>query len=330
VLQDLNHDVIGITDIDGTVPRVVARYAYGQVLSAAVPPAGVPTSAKPPPHWLPRPLPTPPNPLPPRRYHRLSRPMTSPTPATAAASDRPRPPSAPPGLGAAATPLQRALPNTLTGLRVLMAIIVLGVLTAWRYDTSAAAAGHVDWLLVAAATLFILATLTDALDGYLARRWGTETAFGRIMDPFADKILVIGTLVFLAGPDFWYATPERHRFIGHGFQLSGLYPWMVVVVVGRELLVTSIRGVLESQGVRFGADLWGKLKMALQSVTVPLILFTIALTPTIVTPESRPPGRWLIDFAAITMVAATAASGVPYVWRALRHMAEWNDARKAA
>lgn len=237
-----------------------------------------------------------------------------------------------PAAGRRADPgaIRRTLPNVLTTSRVVMAIGFFGVLTFWRFESSSAAAGHVDGVLLAAAALFIVASLTDILDGYLARRWGTETAFGRIMDPFADKILVVGALVFLAGPDFWYPTPEKHRFIGHGFQLSGVYPWMVVVIVGRELLVTSIRGVLESQGVRFGADVWGKLKMFLQSVCIPLVLVTIAITPTIVTPESRPWGRTVIDVAVIAAVVATAFSGIPYIYRALKHMQDWADARREA
>jgi CDP-diacylglycerol--glycerol-3-phosphate 3-phosphatidyltransferase len=226
------------------------------------------------------------------------------------------------------TALQRGLPNALTGIRVLMAVVVLGALTAWRFDASAAASGKTDWLLILAAVTFIAATLTDVLDGHLARRWGTETAFGRIMDPFADKLLVIGTLVFLASPDFWYATPEKHRFIGHGFQLSGVYPWMVVVVVGRELLVTSIRGTLEGLGVRFGADVFGKVKMFVQSAAIPTIMITIAVTSVVLTPEHRPWGRWVVDISAWTMVVATALSGIPYIWRALKHMQAWNQARK--
>jgi CDP-diacylglycerol--glycerol-3-phosphate 3-phosphatidyltransferase len=225
--------------------------------------------------------------------------------------------------------IRRTLPNTLTAVRVVMAVLVLAVLTFWRFESSAAEAHAVDWWLIFAAALFITATLTDALDGHLARRWGTETAFGRIMDPFADKLLVIGALVFLAGPDFWVATPEKHRFIGHGFQLSGIYPWMVVVIVGRELLVTSIRGVLEGQGVRFGADVWGKLKMLTQSVAVPTVLITIAVTDVLITPDHRPWGRWLIDSAVWTMVLVTALSGLPYILRALAHFFAWNQARKA-
>lgn len=211
-----------------------------------------------------------------------------------------------------------------------MGVVFFAVLTLWRYEGSAAAVGRVDWMLIAAALLYIIASLTDVLDGYLARRWGTETAFGRIMDPFADKILVVGALIFLAGPDFWYPTPEQHRFIGLGFQLSGVYPWMVVVIVGRELLVTSIRGVLEAQGLRFGADVWGKVKMLLQSICVPTVLITIAVTATVVTPEGRPWGRNVIDITVWTAVVATAISGAPYVWRALNHMRDWAETRRQA
>lgn len=215
--------------------------------------------------------------------------------------------------------LQQALPNWLTASRVVMALAFFIVLTLWRFDGSAASRGQIDWLVISCALVFIVASLTDVLDGHLARRWHVESTFGRIMDPFADKVLVIGALVFLAGPDFWWATPESHRFIGHGVQLSGVYPWMAVTIVGRELLVTSIRGVLESQGVRFGADWSGKLKMFLQCVTVPTILITIGVTRVIPEPPpiGSPWGRWLIDLAVWVSLLATVLSGIPYVVRAI-------------
>lgn len=216
------------------------------------------------------------------------------------------------------TPFQLALPNWLTGLRVVMALVFFGVLTLWRFEGSAAERGQVDWLVIACAALFIVASVTDILDGYLARLWKAESAFGRIMDPFADKVLVIGALVFLAGPDFWWATPQNHRFAGHGIQLSGVYPWMAVTIIGRELLVTSIRSVLESQGVKFPADWSGKLKMFLQCVTVPTILITIGVTR--VTPglegEDRPWGRVVVDVAVWSSLVATVLSGLPYMLRA--------------
>ncbi len=215
----------------------------------------------------------------------------------------------------------RALPNWLTVSRVVMAVVFFAILTLWRWDGSAAQTGGVDALLLACAALFAVATLTDALDGYLARRWNVESAFGRIMDPFADKVLVLGALVFLAGPDFWWRFPEGHaaRLAGSGIQISGIYPWMVVAIIARELMVTSIRGVLEAQGVRFGAVWAGKLKMIFQSAGIPAILAIIALWPTAPVVSAGDPGwhatagRIAVDVIAWTMVGVTLLSGVPYV-----------------
>lgn len=236
-----------------------------------------------------------------------------------------RPPSA----------VMRALPNLLTASRVLMAFAFFGILTAWAFKADAnVLAGNPDWLMVAAGLLFIVAVATDALDGYLARRWHTESTFGRIMDPFADKVLVVGAFVFLAGPDFWWRSGVEHHFLaGPGIQLSGVYPWMVVVILARELLVTSIRGVLEARGIEFASDWWGKGKMILQSVVIPAILLILALFP--VTPaisfaeapvgqvlQANPWGRTTIDVLVWVMLVTTVMSGVPYVGRCIRLMAE--------
>jgi CDP-diacylglycerol--glycerol-3-phosphate 3-phosphatidyltransferase len=234
------------------------------------------------------------------------------------------------------TALMRALPNWLTASRVLMAIVFFGVLTVWRYEDSAASRHQTDWLLIISAALFIIAGLTDVVDGYLARRWNVESAFGRIMDPFADKILVVGAFVFLAGPDFWWEFTDKHKvtLAGHGVQLSGVYPWMVVVILGRELLVTSIRGALESMGVKFPADVFGKVKMFLQSVAVPTALIAVAITDVLPHESgsywSNPWGRITIDFTIWGMVIATILSGVPYVIRCVRLLAEWQKAKRQA
>lgn len=218
------------------------------------------------------------------------------------------------------TRLMRALPNWLTASRVVMALVFFAVLTLWRYEGSAASMGRIDLLLILAAALFGVAVLTDALDGYLARRWQTESAFGRIMDPFADKVLVVGAFVFLAGPDFWWSAPAAGASPTHALQLTGLYPWMVVVILGRELLVTSIRSVLESQGIQFASDWWGKGKMILQSAMIPAVLVLIALFP--VEPRtladgtlSMPWARWAIDLLVWLTIAVTLISGLPYIRR---------------
>jgi CDP-diacylglycerol--glycerol-3-phosphate 3-phosphatidyltransferase len=221
--------------------------------------------------------------------------------------------------------LSGSLPNLLTAGRVVLAIGFFSLLSWYRHQAPIAPAreGSVltgaDWLLLIAAAVFGVAALTDILDGYLARKWGQVSVFGRIMDPFADKLLVVGAFVFLAGPGFTTdGSPAE--------QISGVYPWMVAVVLGRELLVTSIRAVLEGQGVSFGAAWSGKFKMILQSICVPAVLVLIALAdPAAPLPhrhvaEPTPFGRLAIDIIVWVTVIVTVWSGLPYVLRAIAMM----------
>lgn len=233
--------------------------------------------------------------------------------------------------------LQRAIPNWLTASRVLMALVFFAVLTVWRFEDSAASKDQTDPILLSAALLFIVAVITDALDGHLARKWNAESAFGRIMDPFADKILVVGAFIFLAGPDFWFEFPKDvpAKLSGHGIQLSGVYPWMVVLIMARELLVTSIRGVLEAQGIKFASDWWGKGKMILQSVAIPAVIALMALFPVVPTNPSapfldQPWARCTIDILVWFMLAVTALSGLPYISRCARILADHRKSSRAA
>ncbi|MCH7573171.1 MAG: CDP-alcohol phosphatidyltransferase family protein, partial [Planctomycetes bacterium] len=88
--------------------------------------------------------------------------------------------------------LRRKLPNAITLCRLVLAVAFFATLNAYRYpDTNSV------WANIAIA-LFIIAAITDALDGYLARKWNATTMFGRIMDPFCDKFLILGAFVYLA------------------------------------------------------------------------------------------------------------------------------------
>lgn len=139
------------------------------------------------------------------------------------------------------------LPNQVTYLRILGAIVMF-VAIVWEY-------------YLVAFVLFALAAATDWLDGYFARKYGQVTVLGRILDPFADKVIICGTFIFLA------AVPQMAKVPW------GLRPWMVVVMVGRELLVTAIRSFIEEEGFDFSAALSGKLKMVLQCLAAPACLF---------------------------------------------------------
>lgn len=197
---------------------------------------------------------------------------------------------------------RRQIPNALTLLRLVFAAAFFVLLSA---------AGAEPRALAAAAALFAVAAGTDALDGYLARRWRVESAFGRVMDPLCDKVLVLGAFVYLAGPAFTVVDPD-----GNAAQLTGVYPWMVVVMLLREFLVTGLRGMVEAAGVKFGANWFGKAKMILQSVGVPLLLAVVIV-------GVDGPSAWLSlprDVLVYAIVAATVLSGWPYVSGAVRAM----------
>jgi CDP-diacylglycerol--glycerol-3-phosphate 3-phosphatidyltransferase len=209
---------------------------------------------------------------------------------------------------------RRAIPNQLTVLRLVLAGVFFVVLNQYRYLPAGAALGR--GFLLAAFVFFIIAALTDFLDGYLARRWRAESMFGRIMDPFCDKVLVLGAFIYLSGPRF--VDPLAVERNDYFTMISGVYPWMVAVILARELLVTGIRDEMESQGVKFGAQMPGKLKAVLQLIVIPVVLFIVWCDP-------RAQGHewmcWLRDGLVYATVAATVLSGIPYLtsaWRAVR------------
>ena len=188
------------------------------------------------------------------------------------------------------------LPNQITIARLLLAVaffVALAQYSQLRPETG---------ILYLGLVLFVVAAVTDFLDGYLARKQNQVTALGRVLDPFADKILVCGAFVFLAGPAFCEAG---------GRNVTGLHAWMVVVILGRELLVTGLRGFSESRGVQFGAEFVGKAKMWIQSLTVIVILLIVARFG-----EAR--GNVLIvqQFCVWLTVLVTAASLVTYLIKA--------------
>ena len=121
------------------------------------------------------------------------------------------------------------LPNQLTGARFILGIILFGLI---EYEC---------WILCI--VVFTLAALTDWLDGYLARKQGLTSTLGRNLDPLVDKVLICGAFIFLV------PVPS-----------AGVKAWMVTVVVGRELIITSLRSFLENSGARFGADWLGKIQ----------------------------------------------------------------------
>jgi CDP-diacylglycerol--glycerol-3-phosphate 3-phosphatidyltransferase len=177
------------------------------------------------------------------------------------------------------------LPNQLTAARLVLAI-VLFLLIAGRH-----------WM--GCVLVFAAAAFTDWLDGYLARRQGLSSALGRVFDPLVDKVLVCGAYIFLL--------VEKE---------AGLLPWMVTVVVARELIITGMRSFLENRGTTFGADWLGKLKMGLQCAA----LFAIFVALDLRFSGQSEGVVWFFetvrDGLVYAMLGATALSGLQYLWRA--------------
>ncbi len=182
------------------------------------------------------------------------------------------------------------LPNTITVGRLVLTAAEFVIL-----ESVANPEAPSPTLMWVAFTFFMTAALSDFVDGYLARKYGQVTTFGRIADPFADKILICGTFVLL---------------LQFPAAAAILPSWYVVVVLGREFLVTSIRGMAESQGVPFPADRLGKWKMVSQCWTASALLAIVA-------------GATMWTSAAFwgmwVSLALTVVSGLGYVWKA-RHL----------
>ena len=129
-----------------------------------------------------------------------------------------------------------------------------------------------------AAVVFIIASITDAVDGYIARKRNIVTNLGKFIDPLADKILVIAVLTALV---------ELHRFPA----------WMVVVIISREFIVSGLRMVAASEGVVIAASKGGKLKTVTQIIGIILLLFNI-------------PGAMAVMWLAVIL---TVWSGIEYI-----------------
>jgi CDP-diacylglycerol--glycerol-3-phosphate 3-phosphatidyltransferase len=180
------------------------------------------------------------------------------------------------------------LPNVLTMLRILLVpVLVVALLN----ETS-----NGDLL---AAIVFALASLTDAMDGYLARSRNAITTFGKLMDPIADKLLIIAALVALVS-------------------LDRLAAWVAMVIIAREVAVTMTRMQATQQGVVIAANWWGKAKTIVQVAAIFLLIVA-----------GDPSPVW-VDGVVYGAVAITIVSGVDYFFGLRRVLREAEARREAA
>jgi len=149
---------------------------------------------------------------------------------------------------------------------------------------------------VIALIIFIIASLTDALDGYLARNYYGCTSFGKLMDPLADKVLVCAAFV--------------------GFvELGSLSAWMVVLIIAREFMVTGMRLLFIEKGIVMAAGMWGKIKTSIQMVVICLLFFGLIWDQVEWLPHPHSRFAWWLGF---TTAFITAWSGIVYFWQERR------------
>ena len=173
------------------------------------------------------------------------------------------------------------VPNTLTLVRLVLGLVVCGLIGYGRFP--------------AALAVFVVAALTDAFDGYFARRLGQSSAIGRQLDPLVDKVIVSGGFIYLLS-----------------IEGTGLAPWMVTLIIIRELVIQWLRSLLEGRGEAFGARSAGKLKTLFQCLAISAILLSLSVDP-------APGPSWLLARDAVTWAAVglTLYSGLIYVRIAL-------------
>ena len=168
------------------------------------------------------------------------------------------------------------LPNVLTVLRIMLVPVLVVALL-----------GNTPAGDVLAAVVFALASLTDFVDGYLARTRGSVTTFGKLMDPLADKLLIVGALLCLVS-------------------LNRLEAWVAMVIIARELAVTMLRANAGQSGIVIEASMFGKVKTCIQ---IAAILAVIAV---------HPPSPVWVSVLVYLMVLVTVLSGLDYFRQATR------------
>jgi len=180
-----------------------------------------------------------------------------------------------------AQPQVRRRPWIANGVTFLRAFLVPPILVLLAVSDEVSAA---RW---AAFAVFVVAALTDTLDGWAARRWQGVTPFGAFADPVADKLLIVGTLVSLA-------------FVGE------LGWWVVALIAAREVLVTLLRlYAVRRTGVVVSASMWGKVKTVAQIVAVGAVILPLV-------------GGLLVDVLLFAAVVLTVGSGADYVRKVRR------------
>lgn len=180
------------------------------------------------------------------------------------------------------------LPNKLTLMRILLVPVFMVC------ATQMSSAG---WML-ASGIVFAVASFTDFLDGYLARKWNMVTDFGKFADPLADKLLTTTAFIYM-------------------MMMGACDPIVLVIILAREFAVSGLRMVAAGSGQVIAANIWGKVKTVLQMVTILVFYFGTAIEgwskqPTAASVNTMQIVGWVLCWL---VAAVTLLSGVIYLWQ---------------
>ena len=186
------------------------------------------------------------------------------------------------------------LPNKLTIFRMILIVpfvlLLLGGFHQWAWFTAifGGILAYVDYIALA---IFIIASLTDLLDGKIARKYNLVTNFGKFMDPLADKLLVCSAMICLV-------------------EMKRIPAWVVIIIISREFIISGFRLIASDNGVVIAASYWGKFKTTFQMIMVYLMIANIERI------------SLLTDIIMWIALALTVISLIDYIWKNRSVMAQ--------
>ena len=187
------------------------------------------------------------------------------------------------------------LPNKLTIFRMILilpfVILLLGGFHQWGWFT-AIFGGILKYVDFIALAIFIIASLTDLIDGKIARKYNLVTNFGKFMDPLADKLLVCSAMICLV-------------------EMGRIPAWIVIIIIAREFIISGFRLVASDKGVVIAANYWGKFKTTFQMIMVCLMIANNEVLPSAI----RSGYRILTDIIMWIALALTVITLIDYVWK---------------
>ena len=206
------------------------------------------------------------------------------------------------------------LPTKITFTRIIMIVVmiislfVLNIVNAINgWQTFELGNTGINLVFLILFIFFVIASYTDHLDGYLARKNNQVTDLGKFLDPVADKLLINSLVIFLAAPAVFAP------YIPSALNQIDCNVWCVIILVARDIVVDALRFIGASKGKVIAANIFGKLKTVLEMVAIGAVLLNGF--PFRYFDASWPRGLHIADFLVYLATAASLISGIIYVWQ---------------